>query len=81
MKKLSRIEQNAGNYKRNVGNYSSATFTLTQVLREAPAFAYGAQIGFGALSNNLVPLAASFQEVSKSVNIATGKNKRSLGSV
>jgi len=71
--KLSKIEQNAGNYKRNVGNYSSATFSLTQVLREAPAFAYGAQIGFGALSNNLVPLAASFQEVSKSVNIVTGK--------
>lgn len=57
------LEQSMGNYKRNVGNYTNATFQLTQVLREMPAFAYSAQTGIMAISNNLPMLADGFKRV------------------
>lgn len=57
------LEQSMGNYKRNVGNYTNATFQLTQVLREMPAFAYSAQTGIMAISNNLPMLADGFKQV------------------
>lgn len=50
---LSKIEQGAGNFRRNVGNYASGFNSFNQVLREAPAFAVNAQTGLLALSNNL----------------------------
>lgn len=40
----------------------NATFAFSQVLREAPAFAFSAQTGFLALSNNLPILADRFKE-------------------
>jgi len=63
---VSKLEQQMGNYKRNVGNYSNATFQLSQSLRELPAFAFSAQTGILALSNNLPMLVDSFNEVKKS---------------
>jgi hypothetical protein len=63
---VSNLEQQMGNYKRNVGNYSNATFQLSQSLRELPAFAFSAQTGILALSNNLPMLVDSFNEVKKS---------------
>jgi hypothetical protein len=67
---VSKLEQQMGNYKRNVGNYSNATFQLSQSLRELPAFAFSAQTGILALSNNLPMLVDSFNEVKKSTGSA-----------
>ena len=67
---VSNLEQQMGNYKRNVGNYSNATFQLSQSLRELPAFAFSAQTGILALSNNLPMLVDSFNEVKKSTGSA-----------
>jgi hypothetical protein len=50
---LFKIEQAVGQSQRNVGNYTQATFALTQVIREAPAFANSFAIGISAISNNV----------------------------
>mgnify|MGYP000847503388 FL=1 len=52
-----------GKFTDNVGNYSSATFQLTQTLRELPAFAYSTQTGIMGISNNLPILADAFRKV------------------
>jgi hypothetical protein len=50
---LLKIEKAVGQSQRNVGNYTQATFALTQVLREAPAFANSFATGISAISNNI----------------------------
>ena len=37
---LKKLEGGSGRFQRNVGNYSNATFQLSQSLRELPAFAF-----------------------------------------
>jgi hypothetical protein len=54
---LDRVEQGAGRFQRNVGNYTS-TFnglgnSVNQLTREMPAFAVSMNTGFLAISNNL----------------------------
>ena len=61
--KLKAIDAGMGVHTRNVGNYASATHSLSQVLREMPAFTYSAQTGILALSNNLPILADQFKVV------------------
>lgn len=61
---------NTGKYTDNVGNYQSATFQLTQVLRELPAFTYSAQTGIMGISNNLPILTDAFQKVRKETGSA-----------
>ncbi len=55
--KLNEAEQASMRYQRNVGNYKSGfnglTFQLQQLARELPSLAYGANIFFTAISNNL----------------------------
>ena len=55
--KLNEAEQASMRYQRNVGNYKSGfnglTFQLQQLARELPSIAYGVNIFFGAISNNL----------------------------
>lgn len=63
---LKKLDAGMGVYKRNVGNYSNATFQLSQSLRELPAFAFSAQTGILALSNNLPMLVDSFNQVKAS---------------
>ena len=75
------LEQSMGNYKRNVGNYTNATFPLTQVLREIPAFAYSAQTGILGLSNNLPILADNFKSVAAATNEVTGKVNGTVGAM
>lgn len=58
---LLRIDQAVGQSQRNVGNYTSATFALTQVIREAPAFANSFATGISAISNNLPILIDQFK--------------------
>lgn len=54
---LQRIEQGAGRFQRQVGNYAVGTAALAQQLRqittEIPNFFISARIGFQSLSNNL----------------------------
>jgi hypothetical protein len=52
-KGLLSIDQSIGRSQRNVGNYNSAVFSLSQVLREAPAFAYSFSTGLMGISNNI----------------------------
>jgi len=54
---LNNAEQASMRYRRNVGNYKSGfnglTFQVQQLARELPSIAYGANIFFAAISNNL----------------------------
>jgi len=63
---LKQTDQTVGESFRNVGNYKSAFdglgFSITQLAREAPAFANSVQTGFMAISNNLPML---FDEIQK----------------
>lgn len=72
---LKKIEGSTGRYQRNVGNYTNATFQLSQVIRELPAFTYSATTGILAMSNNLPMLADGFVQVAKS----TKQVKNDLG--
>ena len=67
---LKKLEGGSGRFQRNVGNYSNATFQLSQSLRELPAFAFSAQTGILALSNNLPMLVDSFNQVKASTGSA-----------
>lgn len=54
---LKNAEEASMRYQRNVGNYKSAfnglSFQVQQLARELPSIAYGANIFFAAISNNL----------------------------
>jgi len=78
---LKKIEASTGRYQRNVGNYTNATFQLTQVLRELPAFTYSAQTGLLGISNNLPMLADGFKQVSQATNETTGKVNGTIGAL
>lgn len=67
---LINIEKAVGQSQRNVGNYTQATFALTQVLREAPAFANSFATGISAISNNVPMLLDQF----KLLRAETGSN-------
>lgn len=60
-KVLSKTDQEIGNFRRNVGNYSSAYDglgnSINQITRELPAFTNSLQTGFLAISNNIPILA------------------------
>lgn len=64
---LREIEQGAGRFQRNVGNYASAfnplQNSINQLSREMPAFANSVQTGFMAISNNLPILADSLSQI------------------
>ena len=61
-----------GVHTRNVGNYASGFnmlgFQIQQVARELPSLAYGPQIFFSAISNNLPMLADEIARAKKSVD-------------
>lgn len=64
---LNEIDQNLGNYQRNVGNYSSAFnglgFSIQNILRETPSLANSMNTFFMAISNNLPMLFDEIQKV------------------
>jgi len=80
-KQLKAIDASVGQYQRNVGNYASATFALSQILREAPAFALNLQTGLLALSNNLPILFDEFTKLSKAIDESTGKQIGAMGAL
>lgn len=58
---LKKVDGSVGQFQRNVGNYTQATFALNQVIREAPAFANSFATGISAISNNLPMLLDQFK--------------------
>jgi len=58
---LQRIDRTVGQSQRNVGNYNSAAFALSQILREGPAFAYSFATGLLGISNNIPILVDQIQ--------------------
>lgn len=75
---LVQVDHRVGQFGRSVGSYGkqfdSLGFSMAQVTREFPAFAYGAQIGFAALSNNIPILADEINKL-----IATNKELAAQG--
>lgn len=69
--KIKELDASIGNHQRNVGNYASGwnglSFSIQQVARELPSLAYGPQVFFSAISNNIPILAAEIARASKSV--------------
>jgi len=47
------VDMAVGKAQRNVGNYNGAQFAMSQLLREAPSFAYSFSTGLLSLSNNI----------------------------
>lgn len=70
---LVKIEDAVGQSQRKVGQYTNATFALTQVLREAPAFAISLQTGISAIGNNLPILFDEFKKLSSTIDAVSGK--------
>jgi hypothetical protein len=65
---LVKIEDAVGQSQRKVGQYTNATFALTQILREAPSFAYSFQTGLLGISNNIPILVDEIQKLNKVTN-------------
>lgn len=78
---LKAIDASVGQYQRNVGNYASATFALSQILREAPAFAFNLQTGLLAISNNLPVLFDEFTRLSQAIDENTNKQIGAVGAL
>lgn len=76
---LDRIEQGAGRFQRNVGNYASSFNGLgnavNQLTREAPAFAVSMNTGFLAISNNLPILFDNLQKINKENAVLLSQGK------
>lgn len=70
--KIKELDASMGIHTRNVGNYASGFnmlgFQIQQVAREFPSLAYGPQIFFSAISNNLPMLADEIARAKKSVD-------------
>ena len=63
-----------GQGSKNNKTFAYETNSMQQVLRELPSFAYGAQTGLMALSNNLPILADNFKAMAQATDNATGKS-------
>lgn len=70
--KIKELDASMGVHTRNVGNYASGFnmlgFQIQQVARELPSLAYGPQIFFAAISNNLPMLADEIARAKKSID-------------
>jgi DNA repair exonuclease SbcCD ATPase subunit len=77
---LDRIDQSTGDYRRNVGNYASAfnglSFSMQQILREAPSLAINLNTFFLAISNNLPQFFDAIEQAKKAnVDLAESGQK------
>jgi hypothetical protein len=68
---LKQIEASVGQHQRNVGDYAQSTFALSQVIREAPAFANSISTGLSAIGNNLPILFDEFGRLRETVGSTT----------
>lgn len=81
---LNKAEQATGNYRRQVGNYAQAnsrlSFSMAQIIREAPVAAMRMDMFFLAISNNIPMLADEIKKM-KDLNVqlkANGEATQSL---
>ncbi|MBP6358674.1 MAG: hypothetical protein KA311_04920 [Sediminibacterium sp.] len=76
---LVKIDAGVGNFRRNVGNYSSAWnglgMSIQQVAREMPNFAQSMQLGFLAISNNLPILADELKRAKDNIKALKDEGK------
>jgi hypothetical protein len=76
---LRSVDAGVGNFKRNVGNYSSAWnglgMSIQQVAREMPNFAQSMQLGFLAISNNLPILADELKRAKDNIKALKEEGK------
>lgn len=76
---LVKIDAGVGNFRRNVGNYSSAWnglgMSIQQVARELPNFAQSMQLGFLAISNNLPILADELKRAKDNIKALKDEGK------
>lgn len=68
---------NTNQFSSSMNRAQNATFAFSQVLREAPAFAFSFQTGILALSNNLPILADRFKEA-RAAGLSTGSIFRDM---
>lgn len=77
---LKKVDAQAGKNQRNVGNYKSAFdglgFSITQLTREAPAFANSMQTGFMAISNNIPMAVDEIQKLRKQNKLLQAEGKQ-----
>lgn len=71
-KEIKGLDATIGNYQRNVGNYASGwnglNSSIQQLAREMPSLAYGPQVFFSAISNNLPILADELKRAKEEYN-------------
>ncbi len=75
---LSKAEQAVGQHQRKVGQYQNATFALSQLIREAPAFTYSVTTGLMGIGNNIPILLDQFKLLRAEVG-STGKALKIMG--
>lgn len=72
--KVKELDFSMGNHQRNIGNYGSQfnalSFSIQQTARELPSIAYGPQVFFSAISNNLPILADAIASTRKEIDLA-----------
>jgi len=80
--KLNEAEQASMRYQRNVGNYKSGfnglTFQVQQLARELPSLAYGANIFFAAISNNVPMFADEVKRANEEYKILRQQQKEGM---
>lgn len=80
---LVKVDHRVGQFGRSVGSYGkqfdSLGFSVAQLTREMPAFAYGAQIGFAALSNNIPIFVDEISKAKKEVASLRAEGKATTG--
>lgn len=81
---LNKAEQATGNYRRQVGNYAQAnsrlSFSMAQIIREAPVAAMRMDMFFLAISNNIPMLADEIKKM-KDLNVQLKANGEATQSV
>lgn len=80
---LKKVDADVGKHQRNVGNYKKAYdglgWSVTQLAREAPAFANSIQTGFMAISNNLPMLFDELANAKREVAGLRAEGKQTTG--
>lgn len=76
---LKALEFSSGRFQRNVGNYASGFSaignSISQLTREAPAFANSMQTGFMAISNNIPALTDAIKGIREQNNLLRAEGK------
>ncbi|MCD6012879.1 MAG: hypothetical protein K0Q79_2741 [Flavipsychrobacter sp.] len=75
---LLKAEEAVGQHQRKVGQYQNATMALSQLIREAPAFANSVNTGLMGISNNIPILIDQFKILRAEVG-STGKALKIMG--